>query len=78
MPDGVPLTWVGRLRGHRIERVCGLDVLPDLADRGRTVGLRHFFYGGDEARGAAAGEPARTSISGDDSWPARRPRRSDR
>jgi N-acetylglucosaminyldiphosphoundecaprenol N-acetyl-beta-D-mannosaminyltransferase len=48
VPDGVPLTWVGRLRGHRIERVCGLDVLPDLADRGRTVGLRHFFYGGDE------------------------------
>jgi N-acetylglucosaminyldiphosphoundecaprenol N-acetyl-beta-D-mannosaminyltransferase len=48
VPDGVPLTWVGRVRGHRIERVCGLDVLPDLADRGRTVGLRHFFYGGDE------------------------------
>jgi N-acetylglucosaminyldiphosphoundecaprenol N-acetyl-beta-D-mannosaminyltransferase len=48
VPDGVPLTWVGRARGHRIERVCGLDVLPDLVDRGRTVGLRHFFYGGDE------------------------------
>jgi N-acetylglucosaminyldiphosphoundecaprenol N-acetyl-beta-D-mannosaminyltransferase len=44
--DGVPLAWVGRARGHRIERVCGLDVLPDLADRGRAQGARHYFYGG--------------------------------
>jgi N-acetylglucosaminyldiphosphoundecaprenol N-acetyl-beta-D-mannosaminyltransferase len=47
VPDGVPLAWVGRARGFRIERVCGPDVLPDLADRGRTIGARHFFYGGD-------------------------------
>ncbi len=46
VPDGVPLTWVGRARGYRIERVCGLDVLPDVADRGRVDGARHFFYGG--------------------------------
>jgi N-acetylglucosaminyldiphosphoundecaprenol N-acetyl-beta-D-mannosaminyltransferase len=48
VPDGVPLVWVGRARGHRIERVCGLDVLPDIADRGRARGARHFFYGGGE------------------------------
>jgi N-acetylglucosaminyldiphosphoundecaprenol N-acetyl-beta-D-mannosaminyltransferase len=48
VPDGVPLVWVGRARGYRIERVCGLDVLPDLADRGRARGARHFFYGGAE------------------------------
>jgi N-acetylglucosaminyldiphosphoundecaprenol N-acetyl-beta-D-mannosaminyltransferase len=48
VPDGVPLVWVGRARGYRIERVCGLDVLPDVADFGRATGARHFFYGGGE------------------------------
>ncbi len=46
VPDGVPLTWIGRARGFEIERACGLDVLPDSADRGRERGARHFFYGG--------------------------------
>ena len=44
--DGVPLVWVGRARGYRIERVCGLDVLPDVANLGRAQGARHLFYGG--------------------------------
>lgn len=48
VPDGVPLVWVGRARGYRIERVCGLDVLPDVADRGRALGARHLFYGGGD------------------------------
>lgn len=46
--DGVPLAWVGRARGYQIERVCGLDVLPDIADRGRARAARHYFYGGAE------------------------------
>jgi N-acetylglucosaminyldiphosphoundecaprenol N-acetyl-beta-D-mannosaminyltransferase len=46
-PDGVPLVWLARLRGHRTaERVCGPDVMLALADRGRSAGLRHFFLGG--------------------------------
>ena len=45
-PDGMPLVWVGRLRGHEIERVCGPDAMPALLDRGRAIGARHFFYGG--------------------------------
>jgi N-acetylglucosaminyldiphosphoundecaprenol N-acetyl-beta-D-mannosaminyltransferase len=57
--DGMPLVWVGRSRGRRIERVCGLDVLPDVADRGRAQGARHFFYGGGE--GAAERLAARLS-----------------
>ncbi len=48
VPDGVPLVWVGRARGYRIERVCGLDVLPDIANLGRAQGARHFFYGGGD------------------------------
>ena len=36
-----------------MERVTGLDVLPDIADRGRAFGARHFFYGGGD--GVAVG-----------------------
>jgi N-acetylglucosaminyldiphosphoundecaprenol N-acetyl-beta-D-mannosaminyltransferase len=45
-PDGMPLVWIARLRGHRIERVCGPDTMATLLDRGRAIGARHFFYGG--------------------------------
>jgi N-acetylglucosaminyldiphosphoundecaprenol N-acetyl-beta-D-mannosaminyltransferase len=44
--DGVPLVWVGRLRGARLGRVCGLDLMPALVDAGRRHGMRHYLYGG--------------------------------
>lgn len=45
--DGMPIVWVARLRGARTaERVCGPDVMLSLCDRGRSVGLRHYFLGG--------------------------------
>jgi N-acetylglucosaminyldiphosphoundecaprenol N-acetyl-beta-D-mannosaminyltransferase len=46
LPDGVPLVWVGRARGARMERVCGLDLMPALMDRGRGQDARHYLYGG--------------------------------
>jgi N-acetylglucosaminyldiphosphoundecaprenol N-acetyl-beta-D-mannosaminyltransferase len=46
--DGMPLVWAGTARGYSIGRVCGPDVLPALVDRGRSIGARHFFYGGAE------------------------------
>jgi N-acetylglucosaminyldiphosphoundecaprenol N-acetyl-beta-D-mannosaminyltransferase len=55
--DGVPLTWVARLRGATAERVCGPDVMLSLCDRGRAVGLRHYFLGG------APGIPERLAAS---------------
>jgi N-acetylglucosaminyldiphosphoundecaprenol N-acetyl-beta-D-mannosaminyltransferase len=52
--DGVPLVWLARRRGFReAERVCGPDVMLTICDRGREMGLRHFFLGG------AAGTPER-------------------
>jgi N-acetylglucosaminyldiphosphoundecaprenol N-acetyl-beta-D-mannosaminyltransferase len=48
-PDGMPLVWLGP-RG--VERVYGPDLMLAVCDRGRAVGLRHFFYGG--APGVAA------------------------
>jgi N-acetylglucosaminyldiphosphoundecaprenol N-acetyl-beta-D-mannosaminyltransferase len=45
-PDGMPLVWIGRRRGLRLERVCGPDFLPALAGAGVELGRTHFFYGG--------------------------------
>ena len=45
--DGVPLVWVARRRGAvAAERVCGPDVMLTVCDRGRELGLRHYFLGG--------------------------------
>jgi N-acetylglucosaminyldiphosphoundecaprenol N-acetyl-beta-D-mannosaminyltransferase len=44
--DGLPLAWVARMRGHAAERVCGPDMMLTLCDRGRELGLRHYFLGG--------------------------------
>ncbi len=46
-PDGMPLVWIGRLRGHRdMDRVYGPDLMLLLMDRGRAHGWRHFLAGG--------------------------------
>ena len=46
LPDGMPLVWLGRLRGKRLERVCGPDAMLAVLDKSRVRGQRHFFYGG--------------------------------
>jgi N-acetylglucosaminyldiphosphoundecaprenol N-acetyl-beta-D-mannosaminyltransferase len=45
-PDGMPLVWLGRRRGLRVERVCGPDFMPALVEAGIPLGRTHFFYGG--------------------------------
>jgi N-acetylglucosaminyldiphosphoundecaprenol N-acetyl-beta-D-mannosaminyltransferase len=55
--DGVPLVWVSKLRGVQAERVCGPDVMLTICDRGRELGLRHFFLGG------ASGTPERLAAA---------------
>lgn len=45
-PDGMPLVWLARRRGLRVERVYGPDFL--LAFLQQTGGkYRHYFFGGD-------------------------------
>ena len=45
--DGMPLVWLSRRRGAPwAERVCGPDVMLSLCDRGREIGMRHYFVGG--------------------------------
>lgn len=42
-PDGMPLVW---LAPRGVERVYGPDLMLSVCDAGRSVGLRHYFYGG--------------------------------
>ena len=46
-PDGMPMVWMGRLRGHReMRRVYGPDLMLDVCSWSGQNPCRHFFYGG--------------------------------
>jgi N-acetylglucosaminyldiphosphoundecaprenol N-acetyl-beta-D-mannosaminyltransferase len=48
-PDGMPMTWVGRLQGHRnMRRVYGPDFMLEMCRLSATRGYRHFLYGGKQ------------------------------
>jgi N-acetylglucosaminyldiphosphoundecaprenol N-acetyl-beta-D-mannosaminyltransferase len=45
--DGVPLVFMGRLRGHDgMERVYGPTLMLRVCEGSAGTGLRHYFYGG--------------------------------
>jgi N-acetylglucosaminyldiphosphoundecaprenol N-acetyl-beta-D-mannosaminyltransferase len=47
VPDGMPLVWVGRLRGHALRRrVYGPDLMVDFCATPAAQRSRHFFFGG--------------------------------
>ena len=47
VPDGMPLVWVGRLRGHALRRrVYGPELMLEFCARTRGGRYRHYFYGG--------------------------------
>ena len=47
-PDGMPLVWLGRLRGHSLNRrVYGPEVMETFC-RETGARYRHYFYGGAE------------------------------
>ena len=49
LPDGVGVVLAAELLGYgRQHRVTGPALMIDVCDRGRDIGLRHFFYGGGE------------------------------
>ncbi len=46
-PDGMPLVWVGWLRGRSgMSRVYGPDLMLEICRLSADTGIRHFFYGG--------------------------------
>lgn len=45
--DGMPLVWLAHRRGSlHAERVSGPEAMLSICDRGRSSGLRHYFFGG--------------------------------
>ena len=47
IPDGLPLVWVSALKGQRIDRIRGSDVMLTLCQLSSENGLSHYFYGGE-------------------------------
>ena len=48
VPDGMPLVWLGRRRGHHLpRRVYGPDLLLAFCEKTAGQGYRHFFYGAE-------------------------------
>jgi N-acetylglucosaminyldiphosphoundecaprenol N-acetyl-beta-D-mannosaminyltransferase len=45
-PDGMPLVWLGRARGHAIERVYGPDIMTLELSLSVHRGHKHYLYGG--------------------------------
>lgn len=46
IPDGMPMTWVGRLQGFRqMDRVFGPDFMMAMCQLSARRGYRNFFYG---------------------------------
>jgi N-acetylglucosaminyldiphosphoundecaprenol N-acetyl-beta-D-mannosaminyltransferase len=46
-PDGMPMVWVGRLKGRKqMRRVYGPDLMLAVLAMSEQRGYRHFFYGG--------------------------------
>lgn len=47
VPDGMPLVWVGRIRGHPLRRrVYGPELMLTFFEATVKKGHRHYFYGG--------------------------------
>jgi N-acetylglucosaminyldiphosphoundecaprenol N-acetyl-beta-D-mannosaminyltransferase len=48
-PDGIPMVWVGKLRGFRdMDRVYGPDLMLMICEYTRTRSYTHYLYGGAE------------------------------
>ena len=49
VPDGMPMTWIGRIRGHRsMDRVYGPDLMLELLALSARKGYTSYFLGGAE------------------------------
>ena len=47
VPDGMPLVWLARLKGHNLKRrVYGPELMMAFCERSAPQGCRHFLYGG--------------------------------
>ena len=62
-PDGMPMVWMGKLRGHsEMRRVYGPDLMLDVCAWSEGSGAKHFFYGGAPGVAAALAEKLKASF----------------
>ena len=65
LPDGMPMTWVGRLRGFRkMDRVFGPDFVIAVCRLSVERGFRNFFFGGQPGVAQLLGENLRSRFPG--------------
>lgn len=65
VPDGMPLVWLGRLRGFRLRRrVYGPELLQAFCENTAVKGYRHFLYGGIPGQADQLAEILRTKYPG--------------
>jgi len=47
VPDGMPMSWIGWIQGHKtMDRVYGPDLMLEISEQGIPLQIRHFYYGG--------------------------------
>jgi N-acetylglucosaminyldiphosphoundecaprenol N-acetyl-beta-D-mannosaminyltransferase len=64
-PDGAPVAWLQRRRGHEAaRRVAGTELLVSVARSGAPFGLRHAFFGGTPETLAAVETRLRAEVPG--------------
>jgi N-acetylglucosaminyldiphosphoundecaprenol N-acetyl-beta-D-mannosaminyltransferase len=64
-PDGMPLSWVGRLQGfRRMDRVYGPDFMTAMCRLSIKRGYRHFLYGGKPGVAELLSEKLKRSFPG--------------
>jgi N-acetylglucosaminyldiphosphoundecaprenol N-acetyl-beta-D-mannosaminyltransferase len=64
LPDGVGIVWASAILGYPHKgRVTGPALMLHLCDKGRALGYRHYFYGGD------SGVPERLARRLEDRFP---------
>ena len=57
VPDGMPILWASKLLGSRLrQRVCGVDLVPRLAELSVKRGYRIFLLGASDATSQRAAE----------------------
>jgi N-acetylglucosaminyldiphosphoundecaprenol N-acetyl-beta-D-mannosaminyltransferase len=57
VPDGMPILWSARLMGSRLkERVCGIDLVPRLAELAARRGYRIYLLGASDKSSQRAAE----------------------
>jgi N-acetylglucosaminyldiphosphoundecaprenol N-acetyl-beta-D-mannosaminyltransferase len=65
VPDGMPLVWLGRLRGFRLpRRVYGPELMLSVCKHTASKNVRHFLFGGVPGVAEKLSDTLRSQFSG--------------